>query len=176
MSGVSANISVFALSYNVLRIMSGIKVFSITKQTCAQQSAAIYGYCNTKMDKQCKYNIVKRQLYNWLVSLIKTCNKIKLSGTPFRALTTTPAWKRAAGTLGNDHGYSKNVKDWVIRSQAPAVLRALDRAKVQRIDGFGGERMAVLRDPLRCIPALCESMGKQIGVVLTKYLCYLTRT
>jgi len=159
----SAQVRIYACSYNVLRIMSGIKVFRIAKQTCAKQSAANSGYCNTRLDKQWKCNLVNRQVYNWLVSLTKTCNKIKLSGNPFRALTTTPAWKHAVGTLGNDHGHSNNVKDWVIRSQAPAVRSVSDRAKVQRIDGFGGERNAILCDPLRYIPASCESMRKRPG-------------
>jgi len=154
---------VFAVNYNVLRIMSGIKEFRSknSKLTCAQQSAAKYGYCSTILDKQCKRNLV----YNWLVSHLQTCNKIKLSGTPFRALTTTPVWKHTAGTLGNDHGHSKNVKDWVIRSQAPTVRVVSDRVKVQRIDGFGGKRNTILSDPLRYIPAPCESMGVKTGAV-----------
>jgi len=154
---------IFAVNYNVLRIMSGINEFrhQHSKLTCAQQSAAKYGYCRTILDKQCKHNLV----YNWLVvrEFLSRCNKIKLSGTPFRALTTTPVWKHTTGTLGNDHGHSKNVKDWVIRSQAPAVLNTLDRVKVQRTDGFGGERNVILCDLLRYVPALCESMGSQPG-------------
>jgi len=169
-SSAPGKCKVFAVNYNVLRIMSGINEFRTSKLACAQQSAAKYGYCSTILDKQCKRNLV----YNWLVAKIlrSSCNKIKLSGTPFRALTTTPVWKHTTGTLGNDHGHSKNVKDWVIRSQAPAVLNALDRVKVQRIDGFGGERNAFLCDPLRYIPAPCESMGKESGagsLILTRY-------
>ena len=166
----TGTIKTFAINYNVLRIMSGIKEFRNqhqSKLTCAQQSAAKYGYCSTILDKQCKRNLV----YNWLVVVVAThathnCNKIKLSGTPFRALTTIPMWKHITDTLGNDHGHSNNVKDWVIRSQAPTVLNALDRVKVQRIDGFGGERNAILCDPLRYIPAPCESMGIKTGAVL----------
>ena len=153
----------YAINYNVLRIMSGINEFfnkKAEKLTCAKQSAAKQGYCDTFLGKQWKRNLV----YNWLVDR-NICNKTKLSGTPFRALTTTFIWKHMTGTRGNYLGYSNNVKDWVIRSQAPAVLRALDRVKVQRIDGFGGERNAILCDPLRYIPALCESIGIETGVV-----------
>ena len=160
--GGSAFVRIYAVNYNVLRVMSGINA-AIRRRTCAKQSAANYGYCSTILDKQCKRNLGSL-VYNWLVSL-QTCNKIKLSGTPFRALTTTPAWKLAVGTLGNDHGHSKNVKDWVIRSQAPTVRVVSDRVKVQRIDGFGGERNTILCDPLRYIPAPCESMGVETGAV-----------
>jgi Large eukaryotic DNA virus major capsid protein len=161
-----AILKTYAINYNVLRIMSGINENCFKKTlklilACAKQSAANDGYCSTILDKQCKRSLV----YNWLVDR-NICNKTKLSGTPFRALTTTSTWKRVTGTQGNDLGYSKNVKDWVIRSQAPAVLNALDRVKVQRIDGFGGERNAILREPLRYIPALYENTGIKTGAVL----------
>jgi len=165
-SAAERTAKVFAVNYNVLRIMSGINdTLSIT---CAQQSAAKYGYCSTILDKQCKRNLVHTLVYNWLVVAVafnatRNCNKIKLSGTPFRALTTTLVWKHATGTLGNDHGHSNNVKDWVIRSQAPAVLNTLDRVKVQRTDGFGGEMNVFINDPLRYVPALCESIGSHPG-------------
>lgn len=162
-SGSSVEVSVFAVNYNVLRVMSGIKDVMINHITCAKQSAANDGYCTTILEKQCKYNLAQLA-YNWLVvRVLSNCNKSKLSGTPSRALTTTPAWKHAKGTLGNDHGHSNNVKDWVIRSQAPAVPSAWDRVKVQRIDGFGGERNAILDEPLRYIPAPCKSTEKEVG-------------
>jgi hypothetical protein len=40
-------------------------------------------------------------------------------GKLLRASTTTPAWKHAMGTQGNDLVHSKNVEDWTIRRRVP---------------------------------------------------------
>jgi hypothetical protein len=49
-----------------------------------------------------------------------------------------------AGGQGNDLGYGKNVKDWIIRSQAPKGIHPME--KVQRLGGSG---LAALADGLR---------------------------
>jgi len=62
-NGASVRIKVFAINYNVLRIMSGIFV-------CLSQTVSCHvGYLASNMDKQCKQSIVadEQQSSNWLV-------------------------------------------------------------------------------------------------------------
>jgi hypothetical protein len=59
----SVRIKVFAINYNVLRIMSGINLY------LSQTVSCLVGYLASNMDKQCKQSIVadEQQSSNWLV-------------------------------------------------------------------------------------------------------------
>jgi hypothetical protein len=144
----NGKVKVFAVNYNVLRIMSGINHLY---QTVSCQ----YGYFASILGKQCKQNL----RYNWLVESYDSnqLQQTQIVGKLLRALTTTPGKKLPMRTPGNDRGYSNNVKDWTIRSQAPIVRMTMNRVKVQRADGFGDERLVNLFDSLRCAPYVNES-------------------
>ena len=114
-----------------------------------------YGYFASILGKQCKQN----RRYNWLVESYNRnqLQQTQIVGNLLRALTTTLGMKLPMRTPGNDRGYSKNVKDWTIRSQAPTVRMTRNRVKVQRADGFGDERVVNLFDSLRCAPYVNEN-------------------
>jgi hypothetical protein len=46
------------------------------------------------------------------------CKITWMRETP-KSLNYYPSMETWKGTLGNDHGYSKNVKDWTIRRRVP---------------------------------------------------------
>ena len=57
-------------------------------------------------------------------------------GDVLRAFATAFTWKHGGVHQGNDLGYGKNAKDWIIRSQ---VLRTFQRSMdaVHRLNGSG---------------------------------------
>ncbi len=143
-SNQSARIKIFCVNYNVLRVMSGIVIPSL-KVSCQ------YGCCVTILGKQSKRNLV----YNWLVAIMR--QQTQSVGKFLKTKTTTRIWKQILRTWGNDLRYSKNVLDWIIRSQAPYFHKTKEKVKVQRADGFGDEKFVNFYDSLRCAPAKNES-------------------
>lgn len=115
-----------------------------------------YGYFASILGKQCKRN----RRYNWLVGRVykRRPQQTQIVGKLLRALTTTHGGKLSLRTPGNDRGYSNNVKDWTIRSQAPSFQQTLKWVKVQRADGFGDEKYVNFNDSLRCAPHVSESL------------------
>lgn len=115
-----------------------------------------YGYFASILGKQCKRN----RRYNWLVEGVhkRRLQQTQIVGKLLRALTTTRLWKHKWRTPGNDRGYSNNVKDWTIRSQAPSFRMTMKWVKVQRADGFGDEKFVNFIDSLRCAPYVSESL------------------
>ena len=64
-------------------------------------------------------------------------------GKVLRAFATASAWKHGSAHQGNDLGYGKNAKDWIIRSQVLRIaLKSMDA--VQRLYG-GRSRLKILR-------------------------------
>ena len=73
------------------------------------------------------------------------CTLARLSncGKFLRAFATAFTWKHSDAHQGNDLGYGKNAKDWMIRSQ---VLRALGSTDaVQRLYGSRFRRESELK-------------------------------
>lgn len=70
---------IFAVNYNVLRIMSGINWVYFKTQTCTEQLAAKISSVFANLDKQCKIqNLLK---IHKPASSIKCCDNFKLTGT-----------------------------------------------------------------------------------------------
>lgn len=58
-------------------------------------------------------------LHYWLeVKYLRDC---QIAGKSFRAFATAFAWKHSIVHQGNDLGYGKNAKDWIICSQVLTV-------------------------------------------------------
>ena len=78
-----------------------------------------------------------RIVYNSLVESIGDHDSARLSncGNFLRALTTTCTWWQVQGPRVMTVSNGKNVKDWIIRSQASYVDTARCKKKVQRVDG-----------------------------------------
>jgi hypothetical protein len=133
------NLFVFDFNYNVLRIMSGIKIekspyrddnFSFT---CAKQETPLLVPELTGREKVCKIlGLSFDNLYNLLVL---SCNdKATLSncGKLLRAFITTLVKQFIRGTRLIAEPNSKNMKDWIIRSKASSMKK-----NVQRLDVSG---------------------------------------
>ena len=127
----TARVRIYAVNYNVLRIMSGIND-EFVSSTCAQQETPSLVLDFTNGEKVCKnlglsldnqYNLLV-QLSNW--ATLPNCGKF------LRAFITTLTKQFMRGTRLIAEPNSKKMKDWIIRSQASP-----DEKKVQRLDGYG---------------------------------------
>jgi hypothetical protein len=65
----------------------------------------------------------------WCLARLSNCGKF------LRAFATASAWKHSSVHQGNDLGYGKNARDWIIRSQVLRVLSKGPMDAVQRLDG-----------------------------------------
>ena len=59
-----------------------------------------------------------------LVGLLRLAT-LSNCGDVLRAFATASTWKHSSVHQGNDLGYGKNAKDWIIRSQVLRILKDL---------------------------------------------------
>jgi hypothetical protein len=59
----------------------------------------------------------------------------QIAGSSLGAFATASAWKHSSVHQGNDLGYGKNAKDWIIRSQVLRVCQIKPMDAVQRLNG-----------------------------------------
>jgi hypothetical protein len=139
---VACELSVFAVNYNVLRVMAGIKIVVCSTHLCLTVSCIISS-ANTYYEKQCKLAVK----YNWLVKRYNFLQHFQIAGEFLIAFTTTFIWKLLKESRLTADDYSNNVKDWIIRSQEPYQIYNL-RAKVQRLNE-NGEHISLRYSPTR---------------------------
>jgi hypothetical protein len=58
-------------------------------------------------------------------------------GDVLRAFATAATWKHGSMHQGNDLGYGKNAKDWIIRSQVLRIVEIQSMDAVHRLNGNG---------------------------------------
>lgn len=115
----TAQVRIYAINYNVLRIMSGIKqILLCLTVSCSSSFVFILGEINSVRIRKASS---LKALYNWLVEF-SLCNTSKLFGDILQASTTTLCEKSQKGNQVNGLDIVKTLKYGTIRSQAPKSL------------------------------------------------------
>lgn len=140
----TARVRVYAVSYNVLRIMSGInqrnsncfiRMGQLISLTCSQQEMPQLVPELTSWVKACNnLGLSSDNQYNLLVDTYQYQATLSNCGNLLRAFITTSIKRFVEGSRLITEPDSKKMKDWTIRSQVS--LTPLEK-KVQRLDGSG---------------------------------------
>ncbi len=150
---------VYAVNYNVLRIMAGIN--DIIFHLCPTVSCLLssLNYLVGKTVKNQRPSAI--WLYNWLVNYIQFATTSNC-GKLLRVSTTILMWKHIRRTRLMAEPNGKNVENWTIRSQGSFQCTSTLRNKVQRLNGVGELNLSFLRYS----PAHWETIGLKVGAAL----------
>jgi len=170
---------VFAVNYNVLRVMSGIndQMVNITPFDILFPTASCHdGSGIIIVGKQCKYQRIssRNSVYNSLVNFTRKLATLSIAGNSLelflrsllgnqkcqsRVMTsptvTTKEIGQSAGTCL--HALMKNACRFSVTSI---------RQPLRDYQAMGPRKLVISDEGLRYSPALCESMGEKTGEVL----------
>jgi hypothetical protein len=170
---------VFAVNYNVLRVMSGIfvRMVNITPFNILCPTASCHdGSGIIIVGKQCKYQQIplRNSVYNSLVNFTRKLATLSIAGNSLELFLRS--------LLGNQKCQSRvttspTVTTKEIGQSAGTCLRALMknacrfsvtsiRQPLRDYQAMGPRKLVISDEGLRYSPALCESMGEKTGEVL----------
>jgi hypothetical protein len=165
----SAKVRVYAVNYNVLRIMSGIEEGDPPQSLSQKVSNLSFFY-----DKVNCFWLVNQRLINRRFATFFKC------GDLLRASSTKSTEKFVDGQV-KSHGFDhlirgKNDEDWTIRNQFPKfVSELISQARIWKrfrdYKRMGLRRLALFSDNLRYSPSLHENV--KFTIIGTTKLCFI---
>lgn len=128
----SATVNIYAVNYNVLRIMSGMgkKIQTAHNSQLLHRIRSPPMQMNSETDRLSVMIICNWLVIRLLIATISNCWKL------LTASISTSTSKDLAGTQINSQGRN-NIEDWTISSQASKPKFATGMKKVQRLDDIG---------------------------------------
>lgn len=161
----SAQVRIYAVNYNVLRIMSGMG-----KHKTAHNSQLLFRFqlIPIQINSKRVWSLSVSMIYNWLVIDDKAIATISNCWKLLRASISALILKKMSGSQVNDLGRN-NIEDWMISSQA-SKPKTVGMKTVQRLDDIG---LFSIESGLRYSPASKRKLEYlRVSHILTKLFYY----
>ena len=148
----TAKIRIYAVNYNVLRLMSGMGKRQTAHNSWLPHRLQFIPLWINSVRTVCTLFYT----YNQLVKCIRILQHFQIAGNSLEPLLPRSNSKGLTGH-GNTVGYGNNVKDWTIRSQAPKVPCHGQWRRFREQTEMGNEVLTKPMNSIRCAPRICES-------------------